>query len=232
MPSSFSPKTGYLYIPAHNTCMDYEGNGSELHCRNTVPGRQRAHVSRGRAATRANSWRGTWRSEEGMEHEGDGFSGLQWRALNRGRSGLLRHHGRMVPRRRRPHRQDSVAVQNGSGIIGNPMTFTGPDGKQYVADLLGHRRLDGRGCAAVALHRRSLRGLGAVGAMKKIKVCDSAGRHALCVQLLSTARPRRWFARCARGLSSAQRRCECAPIQITCPYSNDQQQGFENGSRS
>ncbi len=25
VPSSFSPKTGYLYIPAHNTCMDYEG---------------------------------------------------------------------------------------------------------------------------------------------------------------------------------------------------------------
>ena len=25
VPSSFSPQTGYLYIPAHNTCMDYEG---------------------------------------------------------------------------------------------------------------------------------------------------------------------------------------------------------------
>lgn len=25
IPSSFSPKTGYLYIPAHNTCMDYMG---------------------------------------------------------------------------------------------------------------------------------------------------------------------------------------------------------------
>ena len=25
VPSSFSPKTGYLYIPAHNTCMDYQG---------------------------------------------------------------------------------------------------------------------------------------------------------------------------------------------------------------
>jgi len=25
VPSSFSPRTGLLYIPAHNTCMDYEG---------------------------------------------------------------------------------------------------------------------------------------------------------------------------------------------------------------
>ncbi len=25
VPSAFSPKTGYLYIPAHNTCMDYSG---------------------------------------------------------------------------------------------------------------------------------------------------------------------------------------------------------------
>jgi glucose dehydrogenase len=25
VPSAFSPRTGLLYIPAHNTCMDYEG---------------------------------------------------------------------------------------------------------------------------------------------------------------------------------------------------------------
>jgi alcohol dehydrogenase (cytochrome c) len=25
VPTSFSPRTGLLYIPAHNTCMDYEG---------------------------------------------------------------------------------------------------------------------------------------------------------------------------------------------------------------
>ena len=25
IPSAFSPRTGLLYIPAHNTCMDYEG---------------------------------------------------------------------------------------------------------------------------------------------------------------------------------------------------------------
>ena len=24
-PSAFSPRTGLLYIPAHNVCMDYEG---------------------------------------------------------------------------------------------------------------------------------------------------------------------------------------------------------------
>ena len=25
IPSAVSPRTGYMYIPAHNTCMDYEG---------------------------------------------------------------------------------------------------------------------------------------------------------------------------------------------------------------
>jgi glucose dehydrogenase len=25
IPSAFSPRTGLLYIPSHNTCMDYEG---------------------------------------------------------------------------------------------------------------------------------------------------------------------------------------------------------------
>ena len=52
-------------------------------------------------------------------------------------SGVLRHHGRLVPSRRRADRQGTVADETGSGIVGNPMTFLGPDGKQYVAIYAG-----------------------------------------------------------------------------------------------
>ncbi len=62
-----------------------------------------------------------------------------------------------------------------SGIIGNPMTFIGPDGKQYVAIYAGI----GGWMGAVALPSVSTddeyAALGVVGAMKKIKQMTSPG---------------------------------------------------------
>ena len=62
-----------------------------------------------------------------------------------------------------------------SGIIGNPMTFIGPDGKQYVAIYAGI----GGWMGAVALPSVSTdddyAALGVVGAMKKIKQMTNPG---------------------------------------------------------
>ena len=62
-----------------------------------------------------------------------------------------------------------------SGIIGNPLTFIGPDGKQYVAIYAGI----GGWMGAVALPSVSTdddyAALGVVGAMKKIKQMTSPG---------------------------------------------------------
>jgi outer membrane protein assembly factor BamB len=62
-----------------------------------------------------------------------------------------------------------------SGIVGNPMTFTGPDGKQYVAIYSGI----GGWMGATALPDISTddpyAALGVVGAMKKIKSATQPG---------------------------------------------------------
>jgi glucose dehydrogenase len=53
-----------------------------------------------------------------------------------------------------------------SGIIGNPMTYVGPDGKQYVAVLSGIGGWSGIGVAAADAvnHEDPTAGLGAIGA--------------------------------------------------------------------
>jgi glucose dehydrogenase len=62
-----------------------------------------------------------------------------------------------------------------SGIVGNPMTFVGPDGKQYVAIYSGI----GGWMGATALPSVSTDDpyatLGATGAMKKIKALTQPG---------------------------------------------------------
>jgi alcohol dehydrogenase (cytochrome c) len=63
----------------------------------------------------------------------------------------------------------------GSGIVGNPMTYLGPDGKQYVAIYSGI----GGWMGAVAFPDVSTddpyAGLGVVGAMKEIKKYTGPG---------------------------------------------------------
>jgi glucose dehydrogenase len=65
--------------------------------------------------------------------------------------------------------------QTGSGIVGNPMTFTGPDGKQYVAIYSGI----GGWMGAVAFPDISAddpyAALGVVGAMRDIKRYSAPG---------------------------------------------------------
>lgn len=51
-----------------------------------------------------------------------------------------------------------------SGIIGNPMTYVGPDGKQYVAVLSGIGGWSGIGVAADMSLEDPTAGLGAIGA--------------------------------------------------------------------
>src|SRR2546427_7219676 len=60
-----------------------------------------------------------------------------------------------------------------SGIIGNPMTYIGPDGKQYVAVLSGVGGWAGIGLAAGL--EGDTEGLGAVGAYKKLAEYTNLG---------------------------------------------------------
>ena len=71
--------------------------------------------------------------------------------------------------------------RRGSGIVGNPMTYIGPDGKQYIAVYSGI----GGWMGAVAFPRLTddpYAALGVIGAMKDIKNYSAPGGSALCLR--------------------------------------------------
>jgi PQQ-dependent dehydrogenase (methanol/ethanol family) len=135
-PSSFSPRTGLIYIPHNNLCMDFEsleanyiagtpylGANVRMHA---GPGGHRGVLTawdpvRRRAAWIIREdlpvWSGTLTTAGDLVFYGtlDGW----FKAVD-GRSGKLLWR-----------------FKAGSGIIGQPISYRGPDGRQYIAILSG-----------------------------------------------------------------------------------------------
>ena len=175
VPSAFSPKTGYLYIPAHNTCMDYSGEEVNYIAGTPYLGASvRMYPGPGGYQGELIAWdvqhaKKVWGIKETdlpvysgvLATAGDivfyGTMDGYFRAVDAGSGNVL------------------WQMKLASGIIGNPMTFIGPDGKQYVAVYAGI----GGWMGAVALPSVSTdddyAALGVVGAMKKIKKMTSPG---------------------------------------------------------
>jgi PQQ-dependent dehydrogenase (methanol/ethanol family) len=174
-PSAFSPRTGLLYIAAHNTCMDYEAIeanyiagtpylGASVKMYPGPDGDQGVFIAWDPVAARAR-----WTVPEG---ELPLYSGV----LATG--GDLVFYGKMDGWFKAVDARDGRELwsfKTGSGIIGNPMTYIGPDGKQYVAIYSGV----GGWMGAVAYPSISLSdpyaALGVVGAMTSIKQATRPG---------------------------------------------------------
>ncbi|HTL02086.1 MAG TPA: PQQ-dependent dehydrogenase, methanol/ethanol family [Vicinamibacterales bacterium] len=175
IPSAFSPRTGLLYIPAHNTCMDYE-------------------------AIEANYIAGTpyLGADVKMYAGPDSYQGelVAWDVAHNRKawgikddkfpiySGVLATGGDVVFYGTMDGWFKAIDARTGSelwqfhvgsGIVGNPITYLGPDGKQYVAIYSGI----GGWMGAVAFPDVSAddpyAALGVVGAMKDIKKHTAAG---------------------------------------------------------
>jgi PQQ-dependent dehydrogenase (methanol/ethanol family) len=135
-PSAFSPKTGFIYIPHNNLCMEYEGvqanyiAGTPFVGANVRmyagPGGHRGEFSAwdpvaGKAVWTVKemfpAWSGTVVTAGDVVFYGtmDGW----FKALD-ARNGTLLWQFKV-----------------GSGIISQPVTYKGPDGRQYVAVLAG-----------------------------------------------------------------------------------------------
>jgi PQQ-dependent dehydrogenase (methanol/ethanol family) len=175
VPSAFSPRTGLLYIPAHNTCMDYEGTAVNYIAGTPYLG----------ASVRMYPGPGGYQGELigwDVEH-----AKKVWSIKDPDLpvySGVLATGGDVVFYGTMEGWFRAVDAHTGkvlwqmrlaSGIVGNPMTFTGPDGKQYVAIYAGI----GGWMGATALPSVSTDDpyatLGATGAMKKIKAVTQPG---------------------------------------------------------
>lgn len=175
VPSSLSPRTGLLYIPAHNTCMDHEG-------------------------LEANYIAGTpyLGSSTTMYPGPGGYQGelVAWDIANAKQvwgikepdfpvySGVLTTGGDLVFYGTMDGWFRAVDAHNGtvlwqtklaSGIVGDPISFKGPDGRQYIAIYSGI----GGWMGAAAFPGLSLddpyAALGITGAMKKIKQVTGPG---------------------------------------------------------
>ena len=175
VPSSFDPQTGYLYIPAHNTCMDSKGMAANYIAGTPYLGASvRMYPGPGGYQGKLVAWdvqkrKQVWAIKDkvlpvyaGVLSTGGGlvFYGTMegwFRAVDA-------HTGKIL-----------WQIKTSSGIIGDPITFLGPDGKQYVAIFSG---IGGRmGAAAFPSLSNSdhYAAAGAVGAMTAIKGITQPG---------------------------------------------------------
>jgi alcohol dehydrogenase (cytochrome c)/methanol dehydrogenase (cytochrome c) subunit 1 len=135
-PAAYSPKTGLFYVPTNNMCMNYEGveakytAGAPYVGANVLmfPGRG-GHLGEF-IAWDATTGKKVW----GIKEPFPAWSGALTTA------GDVVFYGTMDGWFKAIHAKTGELLWKhklASGTIGNPMTYTGPDGKQYVAIYSG-----------------------------------------------------------------------------------------------
>ena len=173
-PSSYSFRTGLLYIPANNLCMDFE-------------------------AVEANYIAGTpYVGANVRMYEGPGgYRGelIAWDPIARKRVWSIAEHfpawsgtlatagdvvfyGTMEGWFKAVHARTGEVLwqfKTGSGIIGQPITYRGPDGKQYVAILAGVGGWSGAVVAGDLDTRDGTAALGFANAMRDLKEATTKG---------------------------------------------------------
>jgi lanthanide-dependent methanol dehydrogenase len=175
IPSAFSPRTGLLYIPAHNTCMDYEGIEANYIAGTPYLGADvKMYPGPGGYQGELVAWdvahaKKVWGVKDAVLPV---YSGVLATGGDVVFYGTL--EGWFVALDARTG-TELWKFHTGSGIVANPITFLGPDGKQYVAIYSGV----GGWMGAVAFPSISAddpyAGLGVVGAMKDIKKYTAPG---------------------------------------------------------
>jgi PQQ-dependent dehydrogenase (methanol/ethanol family) len=175
VPSAFSPRTGILYIPAHNTCMDHEGITANyiagtpyLGSSTTMypgPGGYQGEL----VAWDVKNAKKLWGVKEPLLPV---YSGV----LATG--GDLIFYGTMDGWFRALDAHNGTVLwqfKTASGIVGDPITFKGPDGRQYIAIYSGI----GGWMGVVAQDFMSVddeyAALGVTGAMKSLKLASAPG---------------------------------------------------------
>jgi lanthanide-dependent methanol dehydrogenase len=135
-PTAYSPRTGYLYIPANNLCMDFEGVDANYIAGTPFVGANvRMYAGPGGHRGEFIAWdpvarKAVWSIRESFPV----WSGSVVTA------GDVVFYGTMEGWFKAVDARTGAPLwqfKTGSGIIGQPITYSGPDGKQYVAVLSG-----------------------------------------------------------------------------------------------
>jgi PQQ-dependent dehydrogenase (methanol/ethanol family) len=173
-PVSYSPRTGFFYVPTNNLCMDYEGvqvkyQAGQPYVGAIVVSKPGPGGNRGEfIAWDPTAGKKVW----GIKEELSAWGG----ALATG--GDVVFYGTMEGWLKAVNAKTGDVLwkfKTPSGIIGNPMTYIGPDGKQYVAVLSGVGGWSGIGVAADMSLEDPTAGLGAIGAFKDLANFSNQG---------------------------------------------------------
>jgi alcohol dehydrogenase (cytochrome c) len=173
-PSAYSPRTGFVYIPHNNLCMDWqslEANyiagtpyvGAEVKMK-PGPGGNRGEFS----GWDVQNARKRWSIKENFPV----WSGVVATAGN------VVFYGTMEGWFKAIHAETGELLwqfKTGSGIISQPITYRGPDGHQYVAVLSGIGGWSGAIVSGDLDPRDGTAALGFVNAMADLKEATNKG---------------------------------------------------------
>jgi lanthanide-dependent methanol dehydrogenase len=135
-PSAFSPRTGLVYIPHINLCMDWlPGEVNYIAGTPYIGVDARMYGAPGRSRGELLAWdpvrrRAAWKVDEDLPL----WSGALATAGDVVFYGTMDGWFKAVDARTG---KELWKFQTGSGVIGQPVTYRGPDGRQYVAVLSG-----------------------------------------------------------------------------------------------
>jgi lanthanide-dependent methanol dehydrogenase len=173
-PSAFSPRTGLLYIPHNNLCQEEEAvqanyiEGTPFVGANIKmypgPGGNRGELTAWDPVAGAATWK--------IAERFPAWSGALATA------GDVVFYGTMDRWFKAVHARTGELLwqfQAGSGIIGQPITYRGPDGKQYVAVLSGVGGWSGAVVSGPLDTRDGSSALGFVNAMTDLPQYTNAG---------------------------------------------------------
>ena len=162
-PAAYSPMTGLFYVPANHICMDYEGVEVKYTAGQPYVGAI-VRMFPGPGGHRGNfiAWdpmkgKAVWSNKENLAAYGGALTTAGGVVFYGTMEGWLKALDQKTGK-------NLWQYKTPSGIIGNPMTYNGPDGQQYVAVLSGIGGWAGIGVAAGIGAEDPTAGLGALGA--------------------------------------------------------------------
>ena len=173
-PSAYSPQTKLFYVPTNNICMDYEGVEVKYSAGQPYVGAiVRMYPGPDQARGAFVAWDPTngtkrWEIKENLAAYGGALATASGLVFYGTMEGWLKAvdatTGTLLWKFKTP-----------SGIIGNPMTYIAPDGKQYVAVLSGIGGWAGAGVALNIGTEDPTAALGAIGAFNDYTNMSNAG---------------------------------------------------------
>jgi PQQ-dependent dehydrogenase (methanol/ethanol family) len=173
-PVAFSPRTNLFYVPTNNLCMDYEGVQVKYQAGQPYVGAiVVSHPGPGGNRGEFVAWDPTtgkkvWGIKEGLSNWGGalatGGDVVFYGTMEGWLKGVNAKTGEVLWKFKTP-----------SGIIGNPMTYVGPDGKQYIAVLSGIGGWSGIAVAADLGAEDPTAALGALGAFGDVANFSNQG---------------------------------------------------------